>query len=98
MIFLTNSESNLQQKCVAYLKKRKIYHVNVHGGGWGAKGTPDILACINGDFVAFELKVGSNKMQPDQIIHQRRIVRSGGKHYTPYTVKEFIEIIEGLIT
>lgn len=89
-------ESELQKKCVQYLKENNIYHVNVHGGGWGAKGTPDLLACINGQFVAFELKVGTNDMQPDQRIHKLRIERSGGKHYVPYTLKEFKQIINEL--
>lgn len=87
-------EKNLQDKCIEYLKAKKIYHINIHGGGWGAKGAPDLIACVNGRFIAFELKVGSNDMQADQIIHKRRIERSGGKHYTPYTLDEFIKILE----
>ena len=50
----------------------------------------------NGRFVAFELKVGSNDMQDDQRIHKRRIERSGGLHYSPYTLEEFISIVEDL--
>lgn len=87
-------ETNLQQKCIDYLKDKGIYHINIHGGGWGAKGAPDLIACINGRFIAFELKVGSNGMQNDQIIHKRRIERSGGKHFTPYTLDEFIKCLE----
>lgn len=90
------SEKQLQDKIVKYLKDNKIYHINVYGSGRTAKGAPDIIACVNGRFVAFELKVGTNTMQPDQIIHQRRILRSKGKHYTPYTFEEFIEIIQEL--
>lgn len=91
---MTMSESKLQQKCTKYLKERGIYHVNVHGGGWGAKGVPDIIACIDGEFVAFELKVGKNKMKPDQVIHKRRIERSNGKHYVPYTFDEFKQAVD----
>ena len=90
------SEKSLQDKVTEYLKKQKIYFINVYGSGRTAKGAPDILACVKGQFVAFELKIGTNTMQPDQIIHQRRIQRSGGKHYTPYTFNEFIEIIHEL--
>ena len=90
-------EKKLQDKCIAYLKRKNIYYVNIHGGGWSSKGAPDIIACINGLFVSFELKVGANDMQADQVIHKRRIERSSGLHYSPYSLEEFIDIVEGLI-
>lgn len=89
-------EKKLQDKCIVYLKSKGIYHLNLYGDGFSGKGKPDILACIRGKFVAFELKVGSNGMQDDQKIHKLRIERSGGLHYSPYTLEEFIEIVEDL--
>lgn len=89
-------EKKLQDKCIAYLKSKDIYHLNLYGDGFSGKGKPDLLACIRGKFVAFELKVGSNGMQDDQKIHKLRIERSGGLHYSPYTLEEFIEIVEDL--
>lgn len=86
-------ESSLQSKCIEYLKSKGIYYINIHGSGWGAKGSPDLITCINGKFVAFELKVGDNEMQPDQRIHKRRIEKNGGQHYCPRTIDEFIKII-----
>lgn len=87
-------ESKLQQECIKNLKARGFYYINVHGGGWGAKGAPDLIACINGRFVAFELKVGDNEMQPAQRIHKTRIEVNGGQHFSPRTLEEFINIIE----
>ena len=89
-------ESSLQTKVVAYLKGRGIYCLNLFGDGFSGKGKPDVIACINGLFVAFELKVDENDMQDDQIIHKRRIERSGGLHYCPRSLGEVIEIIEEL--
>ncbi len=89
-------ESNLQAKCIDYLKFKKIYYINIHGSGWGAKGAPDLITCINGKFVAFELKVGDNGMQPDQKIHKKRIKANGGLHYCPRNLDEFINIIISL--
>lgn len=94
---MTKPEKKLQDKAIRYLKDRGIYHLNLCGDGWSGKGKPDLIACIKGKFVAFELKVGSNDMQADQVIHKRRIERSGGLHYSPYTLDEFINIVEGLI-
>ena len=44
--------------------------------------------------MAFELKVGKNKMQADQLIHKTRIERNGGLHFSPYSLDEFIDIVE----
>lgn len=89
-------EKKLQDKAIKYLKEKGIYYINQFGNGWSAKGVPDLIVCINGRFVCFELKVGANDMQDDQKIHKIRIERSGGLHYTPYTLEEFINIVEGL--
>jgi len=89
-------ESKLQQDCIKYLKSKGIYYINIHGGGWSAKGAPDLIACINGRFVAFELKIENNDMQPDQRIHMKRIEANGGLHYCPRTLDEFIQIIKEL--
>lgn len=89
-------EKKLQDKCIDYLKHKGIYYINIHGGGWSSKGVPDLTVCINGRFVAFELKVGENDLQDDQKIHRIRIQRSGGLHYSPYTLEEFIKIVEDL--
>lgn len=93
---MSEREKNLQDKAIRYLKGRGIYYLNLYGDGRSGKGKPDIIACINGLFVAFELKVGSNDMQDDQKIHKIRIERSGGLHFSPYTLDEFIEIVERL--
>lgn len=90
-------EKKLQDKAIKYLKDNGIYYINQFGNGWSAKGAPDLIACINGRFVAFELKVGSNDMQDDQRIHKIRIERSGGLHYAPYSLDELKKIVEELI-
>ena len=89
-------ESELQSKCIDYLNTKGIYFINKYGDGRSGKGCPDLILCINGRFVACELKVGSNDLQDDQKIHKIRIERSGGLHYSPYTLEEFIKIVEGL--
>lgn len=93
---MSKPEKKLQDKAIAYLKKQNIYYINQFGDGFTGKGKPDLVTCINGHFVAFELKVGKNDLQDDQIIHKRKIERSNGLHYAPYTIDEFIEIVEEL--
>ena len=90
-------ETDLQDKAIRYLKGRGIYYLNLYGDGRSGKGKPDLIACIKGKFVAFELKVGANNLQDDQKINRIRIKRSGGLHFSPYTLEEFINIVEDLL-
>lgn len=87
-------EKKLQDKCIKYLRSKGYYTLNLYGDGMSGKGKPDVITCINGRFVAFELKVEDNKMQADQKIHAIRIKRSGGMHYCPYTFDEFVECVK----
>ncbi len=91
------TESKLQQDCIKYLKSKGIYFINIYGSGRTAKGAPDIIACIDGKFVGFELKVDNNDMQPDQRIHKRRIVKSGGRHFCPRSLQEFISNVQEVL-
>jgi hypothetical protein len=91
------NESSFQKKCMSYLKRKGIVSFNIHGGGWSSKGAPDIISCIQGKFVAFELKVGTNDMQPDQRIWKERIIRNGGQHFCPRTFQEFKNIVDGVM-
>lgn len=93
---MSKPEKKLQNKAISYLKGRGIYYLNLYGDGMSGKGKPDLIVCIGGRFVAFELKVGANNMQDDQKIHKLRIERSGGLHFSPYTIEEFIKIMEVL--
>lgn len=90
-------EKQLQDKAIRFLRERGIYYLNLYGDGMSGKGKPDIIACVNGRFVAFELKVGENDLQDDQKIHRLRIRRSNGLHFSPYTLSEFISIVERLL-
>lgn len=90
-------ETQLQDKAIDYLESRGIYNLNLFGDGWSGKGKPDLLVCINGRFVAFELKVGENNLSDAQKLHRLWIKRSGGLHYSPYTLEEFISIVEDLL-
>ena len=90
-------ERDLQSKCLKWLKDRDIYTINTHGDGWGGKGTPDLTMCVNGRFVCAERKVGENGMSSAQKLHRLWIERNGGIFFSPYTLREFTEKMEGII-
>jgi hypothetical protein len=90
-------ENSLQSKCLSWLGEHHpddVLPANVHGGGWSIKGFPDVLCCIKGRYVAFELKVGENEMDAAQRIWRNRILKAGGSHYCPRSLEAFIEAVE----
>jgi hypothetical protein len=71
-------ESLVKAKAHAALKAAGAYAVNYIGGQYAANGTPDILACLNGRFIAIEVKAGKNKPTALQIRALQSIHDAGG--------------------
>lgn len=88
-------ESRLQRDDVLpYLKARGAYIVKVHVGAFGKRGTPDVLCCYKGRFVAFELKRTAKDKPTD--IQQRRIKqikRAGGIALAISSIEEIEEVL-----
>lgn len=54
-----------------------------------SKGTPDIMACINGYFVGVEVKAGKDRMSEEQK-HQRELIeKSNGYYFIAKSFREF---------
>ncbi len=71
-------ESKVKKKVHAALKEHGAYAVNYIGGAYANNGTPDILGCYCGRFIAIECKAGRGKPTALQIKHLRDIDRAGG--------------------
>ena len=54
-------EAKTKQRVRKLLDAAAAYHVNPFGGGYGRAGIPDIIACVNGFFLAVECKAGKGK-------------------------------------
>lgn len=67
-----------------------------HGGMYGTAGIPDIIACIDGRFIAFEVKQPTGKLTKLQEITIQRIRKASGKAYKVTSVEEVIKILERL--
>jgi Holliday junction resolvase len=67
-----------------------------HGGQYGRSGLPDVICCINGRFVAFEVKTASGKLTKLQEITLQRINDANGKAYKVTSLQEVKEIIQNL--
>ncbi len=66
-----------------------------HGGMYGTAGIPDIIACINGQFYAFEVKTESGKTTALQDATIRKILACGGKAFVVRSVDEVRAILKG---
>lgn len=72
------SEKTFENKIKAYLKTIGAYFIKTHGDRFSRVGTPDIIACVNGHFVAVEVKAENGKPSELQIYHIDEIQKSKG--------------------
>lgn len=71
-------EKNFENKIKAYLKSIGAYFIKTHGDRFSRVGTPDIIACINGHFVAVEVKAANGTPSDLQLHHIQQINKAGG--------------------
>lgn len=77
-------EKIFENKIKKYLKDKGCYCVKYFGCNYSTSGTPDILACINGCFVAIEVKAEHGKPSELQLAKIRQIREAGGFAYVVY--------------
>lgn len=72
------TEAQFQAKVIRFLKEQGVYVVNIWGGGFQRSGIPDLLCCVNGYFVAVELKTEKGLTAKLQDYNLDLIRKSGG--------------------
>lgn len=72
------AEKQFENKIKTYLKSIGAYFIKTHGDRFSKVGTPDIIACVNGHFVAVEVKAANGKPSELQIYHIQQINNAGG--------------------
>ena len=71
-------EKNFENKIKAYLKSIGAYFIKTHGDRFSRVGTPDVIACVNGYFVAVEVKATNGRPSELQKYHIQQIKDAGG--------------------
>jgi Holliday junction resolvase len=74
-------ESKVKKRVREVLDKLDIYHFMPPANGFGRAGIPDIIACMDGHFIAIECKAGSGKTTALQERELDRIHNAGGTTY-----------------
>ena len=89
------AEKQFETKIKKFLDEQGCYWVKHFANAYTKVGIPDILACVNGFFVAIEVKAPNGKPSPLQIHNIRKINELGGLGVIlyPNQFEDFKEII-----
>ena len=89
-------EKDIVNKIMKYLKTvPRCFAWKEHGGMYGTAGIPDIIACVNGRFFAFEVKTDTGKTTALQDATIRKILSAGGRAFVVRSVDEVRTAING---
>lgn len=72
-------EKDYENKIKAYIESVGGWWVKFHGNAFTREGVPDLLCCINGKFLAIEVKSDTGKPSKLQINEIRKINKAGGR-------------------
>ena len=90
-------EKNIVAAIMRYLKTVPgCFAWKTHGGMYGTAGMPDIIICLNGRFVAMEVKTPTGKLTKIQESTLRKINDAKGYAYKVTSLQEAKEIIQNL--
>lgn len=92
-------EKQFENKIKSYLTTRGAWFIKYWAGAQFTKsGVPDILACVNGYFVAIEVKAENGRPSELQLYNVRAINAAGGFAFIlyPSAYEDFTKFINGL--
>ena len=90
------AEKEIVSAILRYLKTvPRCFVWKEHGGMYGTAGIPDIIACIDGRFFAFEVKTPVGKATALQAATIRKILACGGMAVVVRSVDEVRAVING---
>lgn len=89
-------EKQFENKIRKFLDSIDAWHDKRWGGGLARAGIPDLICCINGRFVAIEVKASNGIPSPLQIRCLNNITCAGGYAVVVYP-EDFEELKENLL-
>jgi Holliday junction resolvase len=75
---MATPEKAVKAKVKNVLESEGVYYFMPPANGFGRSGVPDIVACVNGLFLAIECKAGTNKPTALQVREIESIRRNNG--------------------
>ena len=86
-------ESAITKRIIDYIHSIGGTAIKVHGSVYMHSGTPDIIACVRGRFVAIEVKQPGKHPTPAQVAYIEKIQRSGGIAFVAHSVEEVDDLL-----
>lgn len=83
------SEADVQRRIQAQIRRAGGWVLKVHGNQYTPTGTPDLLACYQGKFIAIEVKQYGNKPSEVQLHSLDLIADAGGLTTVAYPDFDF---------
>ena len=97
------SGNELVKACEQYLSLKKIFFyrnntgaVRTASGGFmrfGAVGSPDIIAVINGQYVGIECKMGAGRQSEGQKAFQVALEKAGGRYLLTRSIDDLAQAL-----
>ena len=89
-------EYRIVQRMKKLIRSRGGWVVKVHGSPYQDKGTPDLLACYKGFFVAIEVKTPRGVPRPEQEQARKEIIAAGGRALITHQVEEVTNVLDAI--
>jgi hypothetical protein len=103
------SEHAIQKQILDWLKIKDIFHWRNNSGAmggtrkgkrwfmrFGAVGSPDIFAVVDGKIYGIEVKSKGNKMSDNQVIFSIGLQNSGGIYVLAYKLEDVTDVLTRL--
>lgn len=89
-------EYRIVQKIRKLIRARGGWVVKIHGGAYQDAGTPDLLVCYKGRFIAVEVKTARGVARPEQRVAQRAIVKAGGYALITHLIGDVVDVLDAI--
>jgi len=98
------SEKDVLDACMQLLEVKGVFHYRNNTGAlkdrndrlvrFGAVGSPDIVAIIDGKYVGIECKSTKGKQSENQMLFQYAVERAGGVYVLVHSVDELLSFLK----
>ena len=75
---MAGPEKLFEEKIKKFLKSKGAWYVKYFANAYTPSGIPDLLVCLNGYFIALEVKAENGKPSDLQLYNLNKIARAGG--------------------
>lgn len=93
---VTQRETLIVGQIKKALSERGVWYFKTHGYGMQQSGVPDLICCVHGQFVAFEVKTPTGVESKLQELTRREIAAAGGLAFVVQSKADVINILSRL--